>query len=395
MKTLTVLTILTAAVVVTATLLGCGEGQEMGMEIGKDIISESDAPNPAPTATKVAEVKKPVKEEGLEPTPTSEPETEPLEPEPEVVAEPIKEPEPTPEPEPPLEPEPEEVAEPEPTEPPGYDITFRVVEPLLPEGITTRQGFPLPTSNGPGIGSVEITPVDGLSESKTKKTANDGSVTIRGFLPLTVMVEKEGYIPTEAIINENGQEVLLPNEWPEELQLMIEHFGWTEKISAGEIILYWGADDYLRSVGSKTGSLDFCRQGGGGIFIVGLRSRAEMLWGLVYDAFYSWIADTMMEDYECGHPDGYQRMKASNEAQAWKKVLAKDLAEVGPLRGFDDIMYLGSLMQDRPLDNYAAFYAEWYLKGATIRNHLKRVAPNRHQYLEDKFGLAPEGVIDP
>ena len=200
MKTLTVLTILTAAVVVTATLLGCGEGQEMGMEIGKDIISESDAPNPAPTATKVAEVKK---EEGLEP------ETEPLEPEPEaepleevadLELEPVKESEPEPEP---LEPE-QEPIEPDLVEPsagPTTLVSFRILESLEIIGKVQL-----------GLGGVRVTPISGSTEEAKETGSHDspdhgdhGKVTFLATLPLTVRLEKDGFFTTEVTVEKDGQ----------------------------------------------------------------------------------------------------------------------------------------------------------------------------------------------
>ena len=78
-------------------------------------------------------------------------------------------------------------------------IIFTVVEFLFPDG-----------SSGPGLEGVKVTALDGSEE--VRKTAIDGSIAFREDFPLTVRLEKEGFITTEATILEEDEDIILPSE---------------------------------------------------------------------------------------------------------------------------------------------------------------------------------------
>ena len=85
----------------------------------------------------------------------------------------------------------------EPSEKHRY-VTFRVVESLFWD-----------VRSSPSIEGVRVTVLDGSDE--VKETAADGRVAFRRDLPLTVRLEKEGYITTEVTVLEEGEEIVLPS----------------------------------------------------------------------------------------------------------------------------------------------------------------------------------------
>ena len=85
----------------------------------------------------------------------------------------------------------------EPSEKQRY-VTFRVVESLFWD-----------VRSSPSIEGVRVTVLDGSDE--VKETAADGRVDFRRDLPLTVRLEKEGYITTEVTVLEEGEEIVLPS----------------------------------------------------------------------------------------------------------------------------------------------------------------------------------------
>ena len=122
------------------------------------------------------------------------------------------------------------------------DISFKVVEPLLPEDRIVEPWAIY--RNGPGIEGVTVTCLEGSDEG-VKETAADGSVTFFGIPPLTIRIEKPGYITTEAVVG-TGNEVVFPNEWPEEAREAIRQLGLEEIIASGVLILRWGDEEYLQ-----------------------------------------------------------------------------------------------------------------------------------------------------
>ena len=252
------------------------------------------------------------------------------------------------------------------------NVSFRVVEPLR---------F---TKNGPGIEGVAVTCLEGSDEG-IKETDDDGGVTFFGTPPLTVRIEKEGYITIEAVAGE-GSEIVFPNEWPPELDLVIEQLELAELIASGELILSWRVEP-----------------GGRGFYGCSLihigddidRNRPGMVWTLIHEAMHAKQAieskarcNLLIEDWS-----------PSKEGQAWIAVLEKDLRENGPVPGFDDAKWgVDKPLSENPLENQASFYAEWHMGPVTRKRdwdgeeELKKLyqfAPNRCQYLEDRFGPPP------
>ena len=73
------------------------------------------------------------------------------------------------------------------------DISFKVVEPLLPE-YELWGPWALHSGNGPGIEGVTVTCLEGSDEG-IKETAADGSVTFFGIPPLTIRIENRAILP--------------------------------------------------------------------------------------------------------------------------------------------------------------------------------------------------------
>ena len=265
------------------------------------------------------------------------------------------------------------------------NVSFRVIEPLLPEGGVFHPHWPRGfTKNGPGIEGVAVTCLEGSDEG-IKETDDDGGVTFFGTPPLTVRIEKEGYITIEAVAGE-GSEIVFPNEWPPELDLVIEQLELAELIASGELILSWRVEP-----------------GGRGFYGCSLihigddidRNRPGMVWTLIHEAMHAKQAieskarcNLLIEDWS-----------PSKEGQAWIAVLEKDLRENGPVPGFDDAKWgVDKPLSENPLENQASFYAEWHMGPVTRKRdwdgeeELKKLyqfAPNRCQYLEDRFGPPP------
>ena len=267
------------------------------------------------------------------------------------------------------------------------DITFRVVEPLLRD------------KNGPGIEGVRVTCLEGSDEGM-KETAADGSVTFFGTPPLTIRIEKPGYITTEAVVV-GESEVVFPNEWPEEAEEAIRQLGFTELIASGEVILRWGDDEYLEALGKVWGD------GLGGWFdcpvllVRDWQDRRKMLWTLVHELTHGWIA-LKSDNVPCypatTSPDYIEAVwVGTEEGKAWIAALEKDLQEIGPIPDFDDRIYnrvaFGEKsLSELPRHSLAEFYGYWYIGFEETKEELKRLyrlAPNRCQYLEDQFGPPP------
>ena len=252
------------------------------------------------------------------------------------------------------------------------NISFRVVEPLLPD------------RNGPGIEGVTVTPIDGSDEG-TKWTDADGGVTFFGTPPLTVRLQKPGYVTIETVVIK--EEIVFPNEWPPELDPVIEQLGLGELIDSGKLILSWGVED--------TGA------GFYGCLLIHIskhkdRDRASAVWTLIHEAMHARQAIEsnarcllLIEDWP-----------PSKEGQAWIAALEKDLKEHGPVPGFDDDNWIwhDTPLSENPLENLATFYAEWRMGPASRKRDfngkeelekLYQLAPNRCQYLEDRFGPPP------
>ena len=264
------------------------------------------------------------------------------------------------------------------------NISFRVVEPLLPESGVFHPNWPRGfTQNGPGIEGVTVTPLEGSDEG-VKWTDADGGVTFFGTPPLTVRLQKPGYVTIETVVIK--EEIVFPNEWPPELDPVIEQLGLGELIDSGKLILSWGVED------TGAGFYD-C------LFIHISkhkdRDRASAVWTLIHEAMHA--RQAIESNARCALL--IEDWPPSKEGQAWIAALEKDLAEHGPVHGFD-----GKWGDDdkptseNPLENLASFYAEWRMGPASRKRDfngkeelekLYQLAPNRCQYLEDRFGPPP------
>ncbi len=268
------------------------------------------------------------------------------------------------------------------------NITFRVVEPLFPN---SGYGSDWPDKrNGPGIGGVTVTCLEGSDEG-TKVTDADGSVTFFGTPPLTIRIEKPGYITTEKVMF-GEEEIAFPNEWPEEAEEAIRQLGLAERIASGELVLRWGDGEYLPLWAKEIGNDDI-----GGIYacpniiIRKYEDRNFMLRVLIHEAMHAWQG-LKSTNPPCDLHYGYPQ---SEEGRAWVAATEKDIQEVGPFPGID-----GEEWARSPWENQAEFYSYWYMGPETKRlgevwdrpeelKKLYRLAPNRCQYLEDRFGPPP------
>ena len=274
------------------------------------------------------------------------------------------------------------------------NISFRVVEPLLLD------------KNGPGIKGVTVTCLEG-SEEGIKETDQDGKVSFFGIPPLIVRIKKEGYITTETMVGK-GSEIVFPNEWPEGANEAIRQLGLTEMIVSGELILRWGEDEYLPAL-----SKELARQPGEDglgaviksscspnrviIVIRKWRGRESMVGGVVHELMHA------RQGYD-SNPPLCGDWTISKEGKAWIAATEKDLKEIGPIPDFDDQIYgvSGILLGEFPSENQAMFYSRWYMgpgEGRLIEapsgnrerdlKMLYELAPNRCQYLADRFGPPP------
>ena len=141
------------------------------------------------------------------------------------------------------------------------------------------------------------------------------------------------------------KEIVFPNEWPPELEPIIEQLGLTEVINSGELILSWAVED--TGVGFYGCSL---------IHITKDDDRPAMVWGLAHETMHA--KQAIESKARCGLL--IEDWPPTKEGQAWIAALEKDLKEHGPVPGFDDDNW-GSeeLASENPLENLASFYAEW------------------------------------
>ena len=255
------------------------------------------------------------------------------------------------------------------------NISFRVVEPLLPD------------RNGPGIGEVTVTPLEG-SDERVKQTDADGNISFFGTPPLTVWLEKPGYIAIETVVLK--EEIILPNEWPEEVAGAVLQLGLAEIIASGELILRWGDDEFLplwaKEMGKDgIGAIYACPN----IIVRKYEDRNFMLRILVHEAMHAWQGRMSTHP-----PCDISGWPPSKEGKAWIAAMEKDL-EIGSIPGID-----GEVGTLSPWENQAELYSVWYFGRETKRldevwdqaaelKKLYRLAPNRCKYFEDRFGPPP------
>ena len=267
------------------------------------------------------------------------------------------------------------------------NISFRVIEPPT-EPLNFDPNLP---NINPGIERVTVTCLEGSHEGP-KETDKDGSVSFFGTPPITVRIEKSGYITTEAVVGE-GSKVVFPNEWPEEAAEAIRQLGLTEMIASGRLMLRWGDEEYLDALGKRLGNnhiggLNPCPN----IIVKKYEDRDFMVWILIHELMHAWQGLNSTNP-PCGTMGG--SWLRPEEAKAWIDARDKDLLEFGPFPGLDDREWA------KPLEeNQAGFYSYWYMGPETdVLNEkwdrpaeLKKLylfAPNRCKYMEDRFGPPP------
>ena len=274
------------------------------------------------------------------------------------------------------------------------NITFRVVEPLI-------RG-----RNGPGIGEVKVVPVRG-SDEEVKETAADGSVTFKGSLPLTVRIQKHGYITTEAtVMRAGGEEVVFPNEWPPEVREAVHQLSLDEELASGEIILRWGEDEYMPARAQELGDEGFGGQLDCPVLLVrDWRERRDMVWTVVHELMGAWTTreatgeacdpeKSFFYGTDAGRLSLDKAWTQSEAGGAWMDALETDLEEFGPMPGFDDQVYgYGKLLSELPQASIRQHYPYWYMGWSGTRAELNEyctvLAPNRCRYFRDRFGSSP------
>ena len=280
------------------------------------------------------------------------------------------------------------------------NISFRVVEPLLP---TEGQYGDWPDyRNGPGIAGVTVTCLEG-SDDGIKETDPDGNVSFFGTPPLTVRIEKEGYITTEATVGIIGSEIVFPNAWPAEVGDVIRRLGLEDEIASGWLTLRWGDEEYLeKTYDGHVGGLAPCPN----IIVRKFENRELMIHTLIHEMVHIWQSLNSNTRPSCALLyDGWER---SEVAKAWIAVTEKDIKENGPIPDFDDKVphNMWKPLWQIPAENQASFFPRWYMgpaphvmeklmekmPGWSKEKDLKmlyELAPNRCQYLEDRFGPPP------
>ena len=281
---------------------------------------------------------------------------------------------------------------------PEKNITFWVVEPLFPnEG--DHRDWP-DKRNGPGIEGVTVTCLEGSDEG-VKETDADGSVSFFGTPPLTIRIEKPGYITTETMVGTVNSEIIFPNEWPEGSEDVIRRLGLEEVIASGELILRWEEDEYLPALSKKIAKeIGDDGDGLGGIYACP-HIIVRKAWGgrraftgadLIHELMHAWQGLNSINP-PCDVQIGWTQ---SEEGQAWIAAIEKDLKEVGPIPVFDDQEGAAQIpLKEIPWESQAMFSTLWYtgrdgtIAGVVKIDELYQLAPNRCQYMEDRFGPPP------
>ena len=245
------------------------------------------------------------------------------------------------------------------------NISFRVVEPLLPENGVFHPNWPQGfTKNGPGIGGVTVTPIDGSDEG-IKRTDANGKVVFFGTPPLTVRLEKPGYVTIETMVVK--EEIIFPNEWPSELDPVIKQLELGDLVDSGQLILSW-AVEVTKAAFYDCGLIHISK--------FGERERDGAMWTLVHETMHA--RQALESGARCGGL--VEDWPPSKEGQAWIAALSRDLEEHGENPHLDN---------RNPLENLASFYADWHMGSAEKLQGMRKLSPNRWQYMEDRFGPPP------
>ena len=236
-----------------------------------------------------------------------------------------------------------------------------------------------------GISEATVACLTGCEGQPTEVTDRQGEVTFIGRLPLTIRAEKLGHISVEQ--QTYGGRVNLGHEWPVELRESIRQLNLADAIATGELFLIWGDREYIDADGWGQFSCPV-------IIIKQILDRNFMLAILAHENMHAWQGRRSNNppcDLHYGYPP-------TEEARSWKEAWEQDVEEHGPYPGVDDSDWASTL-----LENQAGIYGHWYWgpetellvepaawadKKAALEK-LYRLAPNRCQYLESRFGPPP------
>ena len=259
---------------------------------------------------------------------------------------------------------------PTPVTPEAQEITITVELPYPQVEYNIREGIP---------GATVICTV-GCDGQPTKVTDSQGGVTFTGRVPLTVQAEKSGHISVRRQVYD-GYRVDMGHEWPPELGAAIRQLDLANVIASSDLFLIWEDEKYfearVRNSGNNSVGGEFhCTV----ILTRKYRDREDRVRILAHEAMHAWQGRNS-NNPPCDLHYGYE---PSKEGKAWVEARDKDLREHGPYYGIDGEEWASSVWE-----NQAEIYSYWYWGTRDERARLYRIAPNRCQYLEDRFGSPP------
>ena len=256
-------------------------------------------------------------------------------------------------------------------------ITEPPVTPVKPTEITITVELPYPEdANGihirVGISEATVTCLTGCEGQPTEVTDRQGEVTFIGRPPLTIRAEKSGHIAVEQ--QTYGGRVNMGHEWPLELDTAIRQLGLGNAIATSELLLIWEDEEYFDARVRDTGNNNL----GGEFHCPVIITRNYRTWNdririLAHEAMHAWQGRRSNNppcDLHYGYPP-------TEEARSWIEAWDKDTRDYGPY-GLDNVW-----------EDQAEIYSYWYWGNARERAKLDRLAPNRVQYLVDRFSPPP------
>ena len=181
--------------------------------------------------------------------------------------------------------------------------------------------------------------VDRCDGRQTAVTDEQGRVTFTGFVPITIRVEKPGYISVDRTLSSDTL-VLMGNVWPTETEVAVRQTGLGEVISSGKLLLIWGDDRLIPALARETGNDSL----GGWIdcFTLIVRhysDRQRMVGIALHEIAQGWIG-LRTHGTTCNPSD--EAWLATVEGQAWVEAVERDFdpkTGPGPIVGFDDQRY--------------------------------------------------------
>jgi len=244
-----------------------------------------------------------------------------------------------------------------------------------------------------GIQGVTVICLNGCEGRQTEVTDDQGAVTFTGLAPITVQVEKSGYISVEQRVSD-GSRVMMGNEWPAETEVAIRQTGLANVIASGRLFLIWADDKYLPELAREIGNANLGGWIDCSILIVRHYSdRRRMVGIVVHETAHGWIG-LRTHNTTCNPSD--EAWVATAEGRAWVEAIERDLdpeTGPGPIVGFDDNEYTIAnkykyKLSELPRHSLAEFYRHWYGYGE-LAPRLCQLAPARCLFLSDYLGSRP------